>query len=160
MAHKGVIPSPEAWEILKDVARDVRRNRATRKARRMPRRRTSGGGGGTCACEEVHEFFTTGTLTGGTWSISYNIGGSTESISSIDDATTAAQLQTAIEGHSEVASGDIVCFGGPFPDVAIYCKFIGDLSSTNIPLPAPNSGSLTGTAPRVKVRKASAYDWS
>lgn len=124
----------------------------------MPRRRKLGGG--SCACEEVHEFTTTGTVTGGTWSIDYTINGTTNTISSIDDATSAAALQTAIEGHAEVAPGDVECFGGNFPDVAIYCKFIGNLASTNIPLPTPNSGSLTGTAPRVKVRKASAYDWS
>jgi hypothetical protein len=117
-------------------------------------------GGGECACEEVHEFTTTGAVTGGTWSMQYTINSVTESISSLDDQIDADALQTAIEGHSEVASGDVECFGGDFPDTALYCKFTGNLANMNIPLPALDSSSLTGTGAKVKVRKASAYDWS
>lgn len=43
MPPKGVIPDPASWKKIVDTVRDVGRNRATRKARRMERRRNVSG---------------------------------------------------------------------------------------------------------------------
>lgn len=111
------------------------------------------GGGGTCP--EVHEITTTGSPSAGSADLTYTIGGTGDTITiAYDD--TAAEVETAFETHSEVASGDVVVTGGPLPSVAVYVRFTQNLAGVAIALPSISDSITSGD---IRLRKAASYDW-
>jgi len=131
----------------KRVANAVKANEGRPHTRLPPRPRPyrgTGGGGGACECPEVHEFYTNTTTTAGTFTANYDVNGTAEDVTWDWDAT-ASEVQTAFEGHSEIASGEVAVSGGPWPDVALYVEFtIAGL--TNVNFPTVDNTSLTGNA--------------
>lgn len=122
------------------------------------------GGGGDCDCVTVHEVYIAGIASGGTYSLDVDVidsvGGTTsDTLSGLAYNGTAADLQTAYEGHSGIAVGDVEVKGGNHPNVALYVIFksTGDLNRYQ-PLPQPSS-SLTGTNPIVKIAMVTNKDW-
>lgn len=101
---------------------------------------------------EIWKLKVTGTPTGGSFDIDVTVHSVTETVTlNYDD--TAAEVETAFEGHSEIGSGQVQCSGGPFPGAEIVVEFIGDLakklmfdSSSNIPV-IDDSGLTGGTSP-------------
>jgi hypothetical protein len=112
-------------------------------------------GGSSGSCPEVHELTTTGTPTSGTATLSYSINGVVDTVV-FDWNEGAAGAVTAMETHSEVTPGDIECFCGPLPAIALYVKFQANLAGVTIDLPTI-SDSITGGD--LRVRKAASYDW-
>lgn len=159
---RGIIPSPESWANIKAAVRHIQRHQPVRKARRMPRRRKLGGGG-DCSCVTVHEIGTNGAVTGGT--VILDVAIDTGSGVVTDDITlnwddTASEVQTAFEGHSDIAPGDILVKGGPLPDTAVYVVYLssGNLNRDQSP-PTLNTNSLTGTNVRIKTGYMTCHDW-
>lgn len=84
-----------------------------------------------------------GSPTGGTFDLDVTVDGTTETMTfNWDD--TAAEVETELETHSKIASGDVDCTSGPFPDAAVKVEFQGDRKETDIPIMMPDHGSLTG----------------
>lgn len=87
-----------------------------------------------------------GPPTGGTWDLpTWNIDGSTDSITGLSATCTAATLETEIEGHSGVGSNNVQVSGGPADSANFIVEFIGDLANKEIDTPIVDYGSLTGT---------------
>lgn len=109
----------------------------------------------TDSCPEVHEVTTSGSPSSGTATLTYVINSVSDTVT-INYDDTAAEVLTAMETHSQVTAGDVVCFGGPLPSVAVYIKFAGNLANTVVDLPSI-SDSITGGD--VRMRKAASYRW-
>lgn len=71
---------------------------------------------------------TSGTPTGGAFALTY----SGQTVTGIAFNASAATVQTALESLSNIAPGDVVCTGGPFPGTAIVVEFTGTLAYTNV----------------------------
>lgn len=95
------------------------------------------------AQNEIQVLTIFGSPTGGTFDLDVTVDGTTETVV-IDFDATAAEVETQLETHSEIASGDVDCSGGDFPDVAIQIEFEGDLAETGIPIMMPDHTLLTG----------------
>lgn len=107
------------------------------------------------ACPEVHEITTTSSPTSGSASLLYDIDGVSGAVT-VNWDDTASEVQTAMEAHANVDPGDVVCFGGPLPRVAVYVRFAGDLDGITVDLPTITDGLSGG---QIRMRKASAYEW-
>jgi hypothetical protein len=150
MSDFGIFRTADA----KRIAAATRRVEGTaRTYLRVPERvpRHSGGCG---TCPEVHEITTTGSPSSGTATLTYIIDGVSDTVT-INYDDTAAEVLTAMETHSNVASGDVVCTQGPLPADAIYIRFDGNHSGLSVDLPAI-SDSITGGD--LRIRKASSVD--
>jgi len=149
----GYIMSPELYDAVQDTGRDVRRNRATRKARRMPRRRIFS----SKPCPPSFRIVVVGNPTTGDFELNLQIPNSsgvlTSDVLTIDWDATASDLETAIEGHAQWGAGDyeVVTADGPFPMHSLSFSLRKDLSSVAIPLPTVSNITLSGGA-RVGVR--------
>lgn len=71
-----------------------------------------------------------GTVLSGTGTLTFD-GQTTGTITSV---ATAAQVQTALEGLSNIAPGDVAVTGGPLGTAAIDVEFTGALAGRNVPL--------------------------
>lgn len=89
----------------------------------------------------VHTLTTTGTVTGGTFTLTY----SAQVTTAIPWNATAAQVQSALEALSNVAPGDVFVSGGPFPSSPMILTWGGTLLGP-ITLTGTFTG-LTGTTP-------------
>lgn len=90
----------------------------------------------------------TGTPTGGTFTLTFD--GVTTGTIAFD--ATAAAVQTALEGLSNVAPGDVIATGGPFPGTAVTVQFVGAYEGINVPEMTADDALLTGgTTPTVTV---------
>jgi hypothetical protein len=69
---------------------------------------------------------------------------STEETLTFNYDDTAAEVQTELETHSEIASGDVTVTGGDFPDATIQIEFVSNLAHTYVPLPTSDWNGLTG----------------
>jgi len=84
-----------------------------------------------------------GTPTGGTFDLHLTVGGSKETLQfAFDDNST--EVDTELDTHTEITSGDVVVTAGPFPDATIQIEFKVNLKNTNIMLPTADWDSLTG----------------
>ena len=84
-----------------------------------------------------------GSPTGGTFDLHLTVGGSKETLQfAFDDNST--EVDTELDTHTEITSGDVVVTAGPFPDATIQIEFKVNLKNTNIALPTANWSSLTG----------------
>jgi len=86
----------------------------------------------------------TGTVSGGTFTLTYNA----QTTTALPFNATAAQVQQALIALSNIGPGDVRCSGGPWPGTPIVMDFDGVLSGTLASAPLTGSfGSLTGTTP-------------
>lgn len=97
----------------------------------------------TNGVDEVITLTTTGTVTGGTFTLTYG-GQTTEAIAY---NATASAVQTALAAISTIGSGNVTCAGGPLPSTGVTIQFTGTLSGTDAGAMSANSASLTGTTP-------------
>jgi hypothetical protein len=105
---------------------------------------------GPAGTQEVNTLTATGTVTGGTFTLTYN----SQVTAAIAWNATAATVQAALEALSNIAPGDVIVTGGPFPGAAIVITFGGTLNG--LPTGAPitvQAGSLTGTTPGATITR-------
>lgn len=101
---------------------------------------------------EVQNIAMGGTVTGGSFTLTFDGVGPT---AAIPWDATAAQVQSALEGLSNIASGDVVVTGGPFPGTSVDVEFVGRYTGTDVPQMVVTS-SLTGTSPTITVTTTTA----
>ncbi|MDX5526072.1 hypothetical protein PV677_35990 [Streptomyces sp. DE06-01C] len=102
---------------------------------------------------EVQTVTVTGTPTGGTYTLTY----SGQTTAAIPYNATAAQVQTALEGLSNLAPGDVVAGGGPHPGSAVTVTFGGTLTGDDVAQMTASATNLTGgTTPAVTVTTTTA----
>lgn len=94
----------------------------------------------TTLTDEVQAITKSGTVTGGTFTITY----SAQTTAAIDFDATAAEIQAALEALSNLAPGDVLVTGGPISTQRVQIRFAGALAGTNVAEITINSGSLTG----------------
>src|SRR5689334_10940556 len=94
----------------------------------------------TTKTDEEQQIAKSGTVTGGTFTITY----SAQTTAAIDFDATAAEIQTALEALSNIAPGDVVVAGGPISTTPIIIIFQGTLAATNQTQVTVDSTSLTG----------------
>lgn len=163
MADYGIFTVGDARKLAEGYGRVKGTPRNVLGVPHRPARAPSGGG--DCTCLTVHEIATNGAVTGGTviLNVAIDDGASvtTESVT-LDWNDTAADVQTAYEGHSKIAASgaDILVKGGPLPDTAVYVVFktSGALNRDHPP-PTLNTNSLTGTNVRIKTGYMTCADW-
>lgn len=96
---------------------------------------------------EVQRISRSGTVTAGTFTLSFDGQGPT---SGIPFNATFAQVQSALEGLSNIAPGDVVCTGGPLPtdiDVEFQNTYAGD----NVPQMTDDDSGLIGIGATITV---------
>jgi hypothetical protein len=97
---------------------------------------------------EVQTVTTTGTPTGGTFTLSFN-GSSTGAIAY---NAAAAAVQSALQALASVGVGNVTVAGGPGPGTPYTVTFTGDLAQRNVPAMTASSAGLTGgTSPAIAV---------
>jgi hypothetical protein len=102
------------------------------------------GGGSSCPSQNARFDITIfGQPTGGTFKLVLTVNASQENIT-IDYDDDAAAVEAAIEGHTEVSSGDVDVTLGPFPNATMRIEFEGNLANTDIVTPALDFALLTG----------------
>jgi hypothetical protein len=79
--------------------------------------------------------------TGGDFTLTYD--GQTTAAIAWD--AIAATVQTRLEALSNIAPGDVVVTGGPFPGTPVVVEFDGTLAGQNVELITGNGAGLTGT---------------
>ena len=136
----GVIPSESAWDR---ISRAVRRDEARYADATKEGRRRELPGGGCRARNEVWQIVLFGTPTGGTFDIDLKVGGTTDTLTfGFDDS--ASDVETELETHTNIASGDVTVTGGDLPGAAITVEFTGDLANMKFDTPEFDFSSLTG----------------
>lgn len=96
-------------------------------------------GGGGCTQNEIQQVTIFGSPTGGTFDLYFD-----DEAVELNYDDTSTEVQTALEGHSGIASGDVTVTGGPLPNATITIEFTGNLANTNVPIMVADWGSLTG----------------
>lgn len=88
---------------------------------------------------EVQSITTTGTPTGGSFTLNFEgvVSGA------IAFNAAAAAIQTTLQAMSNIGTGNVICAGGPLP-AAVTCTFQGDLAGQNLGQFALGTNSLTG----------------
>lgn len=99
---------------------------------------------GPAGVQEIETLSATGTVTGGTFTLTYNA----QTTATLPWNATAAQVQSALMALSTIGDNDVIVTGGPWPATALVISFIGTLSGTlaSAPLTGTFTG-LTGTTP-------------
>lgn len=99
---------------------------------------------------DVNEIVTlaeTGTISGGTYTISF--GGQTTGAIAFD--AVAATIETAFEALSTVGAGNGTVTGGPVHTTPVVITFTEDLANQNVGTVTVGVGSLTGSTPGISV---------
>lgn len=88
----------------------------------------------------------TGPPTAGTFTVTLDMGDGTGPVTSAPIAfdATAAVVQAALEGMSNVGAGNVLCGGGPLPGTPVTCTFQGALADATVPLMTVDSTALVG----------------
>lgn len=94
----------------------------------------------TTMTDEVEAITATGTVTGGTYTITY----AGQTTAAIAYNATAAAIQAALEALSNLAPGDVFVTGGPLPANRVHIRFAGTLAGTNVAEITISSLGLTG----------------
>jgi hypothetical protein len=104
--------------------------------------------GASGAADEVQTIDTTGTPTGGTFTLSFN----GQTTTPLDFDATAAEVDAALEALSTIDAAMVVSAGGPLP-TAITVTFSGaQFADSDVPMLVADYSLLTGgTAPTVTV---------
>ena len=93
------------------------------------------------ALTDEHQLITkSGTVSGGTFTITY----SAQTTSAIAYNATNATILAALEALSNLAPGDVVLYGGPVNTSPLRIVFQGTLAGTNVAAITVDSTSLTG----------------
>lgn len=100
-------------------------------------------GAGTAEIQTLTE---SGTISGGTFTITFN-GQTTDAIAY---NATAAQVQAALEALSNIVPGDVLVGGGPVSDTPLSLTFYGNLSG-NVAQVTVGTTNLTGSTPGITV---------
>lgn len=99
---------------------------------------------GPAGVAEINTVTATGTVTGGTFTLTLN----SQTTAALAWNSTAAQVQAALEALSSVLVGNVIVTGGPWPSTAFVVTFIGAKSGTVTGAPMTGTfASLTGTTP-------------
>lgn len=93
-----------------------------------------------CRQNEIQQITVFGFPLGGTFDLIFNSGTAIE----VDFDATASELETLLEGHADIGSGNVSCSGGPFPNATVEVEWIGDLENTNVPIMRADWVDLTG----------------
>lgn len=94
----------------------------------------------TAALNEIQSFIKTGTVSGGTFTMTY----SAQTTGNIPYNATADDVYGALVALSNIASTDIIVTGGPLPSTAITVEFTGSLAGTNVAQITADSTNITG----------------
>lgn len=94
----------------------------------------------TALTDEQQLITKTGTVSGGTFTITYD----GQTTSAIAYNATNATVLAALEALSNIAPGDVVLYGGPVNTAPLRIVFQGTLKGTNVAQVTVDSGSLTG----------------
>ncbi|MFF8610793.1 hypothetical protein ACF06X_33345 [Streptomyces sp. NPDC015346] len=97
--------------------------------------------------DEVQTVTITGSPTGGTYTLTF----SGQTTAPIAYSATASAVQTALEGLSNINSGDVVCAGGPHPGAPVTVTFGGQYDGQDVPQMTATSSLTGGTSPAVTV---------
>lgn len=89
----------------------------------------------------------TGTPTGGTFTLTWN----GETTATIAHNATAAAVQTALEGLSQIDPGDVIVGGGPGPGTPYTVDFTGIYAGQNVNAMTAAHTFTGGTSPNVAV---------
>lgn len=92
---------------------------------------------------EVQVLTPGGTISGGTWTITF--GGQTTSNLAFN--ANAAAIQAALEALSSIGTGNVVVTGGPISSGTVTLTFQGALGNTNVAQVTCSAASLTGSSP-------------
>jgi len=97
----------------------------------------------TTGTAEVQTLTASGTVSGGTYTLSF-MG---ETTSSLAYNANNATILSALNALPNVASGDITLGGGSLPGTPVTFTFGGQYASADVPLIVVNGASLTGSTP-------------
>ncbi|MEU0216849.1 hypothetical protein ABZ281_17770, partial [Streptomyces sp. NPDC006265] len=96
----------------------------------------------------VQQVAITGDPTGGTYTLTFD----GQTTAGIPYNTSAAGVQAALEGLSNVDPGDVACVGGPHPGTPITVTFTGQHAGTDVTeLTGDATGLTGGTTPDVVI---------
>jgi hypothetical protein len=96
---------------------------------------------------EVQTVTITGTPAGGTFSLTF----SGQTAAGIAYNAIASAVQTALEGLSNIAPGDVTVTGGPGPGTPYVVTFTGTYAHTNVPAMTAAGSFTGGSSPAVAV---------
>ena len=91
---------------------------------------------------EVQTLTASGTVSGGTYTLTFN----GQTTAALAYNASAATVQAALEALSNVVPGDVLVGGGPFPATPLTFTFYGNLIG-DAPTISVQTGSLTGSTP-------------
>lgn len=94
--------------------------------------------------KEVQTATASGTVSGGTYTLTFN----GQTTTALAYNASAATVQAALEALSTVGTGNVAVTGGPFPGSPLTITFQGTLSGNQAQVTA-NTGSLTGSTPGI-----------
>lgn len=97
------------------------------------------GAGGTPAVNETQNIDYTATVSGGTFTLTFD----GETTTALDWDSTAGEVQTALEALSNLAPGDVVITLGPGP-ADMLATFGGNYAGVDVPLMVADDASITG----------------
>lgn len=92
---------------------------------------------------EVQTVAVTGSPTGGDFTLTF----SGQTTAAIPFNATAAQVQAALEGLSNINVGDVAVTGGPLPGTAVVVTFKGQYIGTDVATMTDTSSLTGGTTP-------------
>lgn len=101
----------------------------------------------TDGVNELITLTTTGTVSGGTFTLTF--GGNTTS--AIAYNASAATVSAALVALASIGSGNVTCGGGPLPGTGLTIEFTGTLSGLNVGAMSVDYALLTGSTPVVVV---------
>lgn len=109
----------------------------------------------TATVDNVWSLSITGTPTGGTFTITAAVNGSTQTTASIAYNAAASAVQSALAALTNIGSSNVACTGGPLPGSAVTVTFQGQLAGQTVTL--TTTDSLTGgTSPASAVSQTTA----
>jgi hypothetical protein len=91
---------------------------------------------------DVQTISVSGAPTAGTFQLAFD--GQTTAAPPVPFNATAAQLETALGGLSNVGAGGVACSGGPLPGTSVTVTFAGPLSVGAQPVISAAGSTLTG----------------
>ena len=103
--------------------------------------------GSSYTTEEVQTISTGGTVSGGTFTISYD----QQTTAPIAFGATATAVQAALRLLPNIGANNITCAGGPLPATPVTITTAGQLSGLDISLMTANGAALTGAAPTIAI---------
>jgi len=86
-----------------------------------------------------------GTVSGGSFTLTFD----SEETAALDFDSTAAEIQTALEGLTTVGAGNVLCTGGPVHSDPVIVEFVGDLAGLDQPEIVVDDALLTGAGAEI-----------